>query len=143
MKAGVDAPEPALEHGGEGSGVAQAAAQGAEAQPDVNVRLLPPVEAQPADVLAADGYIFATPEMLAVPPGVGQRELGPARRSLVSHELQPAEHLWPGCERTRLQESVGEVQGRLAAAREDQSRSVRARDQARADLATAQSSLPL
>src|SRR4051812_43343876 len=44
-------------------------------------------------------------------------------------------------ERTRLQESVGEVQGRLAAAREDQSRSVRARDQARADLATAQQQL--
>src|SRR3954463_12724116 len=39
------------------------------------------------------------------------------------------------------QESVGEVQGRLAAAREDQSRSVRARDQARADLATAQQQL--
>ena len=44
-------------------------------------------------------------------------------------------------ERTRLQESVGEVQGRLAAAREEQSRSVRARDQARADLASAQQQL--
>jgi hypothetical protein len=44
-------------------------------------------------------------------------------------------------ERTRLQESVGEVQGRLAAAREDQSRSIRARDQARADLAAAQQQL--
>jgi hypothetical protein len=44
-------------------------------------------------------------------------------------------------ERTRLQENVGEVQGRLAAAREEQSRSIRARDQARADLATAQQQL--
>src|SRR5215210_4454047 len=43
-------------------------------------------------------------------------------------------------ERTRLQESVGEVQGRLAA-REEQSRSIRARDQARADLAAAQQQL--
>ena len=33
-------------------------------------------------------------------------------------------------ERTRLQESVREVQGRLAVARENQSRSVRVRDQA-------------
>jgi hypothetical protein len=33
------------------------------------------------------------------------------------------------------------VQGRLAAAREDQSRSIRARDQARADLAAAQQQL--
>ena len=44
-------------------------------------------------------------------------------------------------ERTRLQESVGAGQERLAAAREDQSRSIRARDQARADLATAQQQL--
>ena len=44
-------------------------------------------------------------------------------------------------ERTRLQESVGEVQGRLAAAREEQSRSVRARDQGRAELASAQQQL--
>jgi hypothetical protein len=44
-------------------------------------------------------------------------------------------------ERTRLQESVKEVHGRLAAAREEQSRGVRARDQARADLATAQQQL--
>jgi chromosome segregation ATPase len=44
-------------------------------------------------------------------------------------------------ERTRLQESVGEIQGRLVAAREEQSRSVRARDQARAELASAQQQL--
>src|SRR3954468_3023172 len=41
----------------------------------------------------------------------------------------------------RLQESVGEIQGRLVAAREEQSRSVRARDQARAELASAQQQL--
>jgi small-conductance mechanosensitive channel len=46
-------------------------------------------------------------------------------------------------ERTRLQETVKEVHGRLAAAREEQSRGVRARDQARADLATAQQQLAI
>jgi NAD(P)H-dependent FMN reductase len=34
------------------------------------VRLLPAVQAQPADVLAADGYIFATPETLAAISGL-------------------------------------------------------------------------
>src|SRR5919206_4298799 len=50
--------------------MAEAAARGAEAQSDVSVRLLRAVEAQPADVLAADGYIFATPEMLAAMSGL-------------------------------------------------------------------------
>src|SRR5689334_18889241 len=50
--------------------MAEAAARGAKAQLDVNVRLLPAVQAQPEDVLAADGYIFATPEMLAAVSGV-------------------------------------------------------------------------
>ncbi len=50
--------------------MAEAAARGAEAQSDVSVRLLPAVEAQPADVLGADGYIFATPEMLAAISGL-------------------------------------------------------------------------
>ena len=50
--------------------MAEAAARGAEAQAEVSVRLLPAVEAQPADVLAADGYIFATPEMLAALSGL-------------------------------------------------------------------------
>ena len=45
--------------------MAEAAARGAQAQSDVSVRLLPAVEARPTDVLAADGYIFATPETLA------------------------------------------------------------------------------
>src|SRR5215204_7071009 len=50
--------------------MAQAAAWGAEAQSGVDVRLLRAVEAQPADVLSADGYIFATPEMLAAISGL-------------------------------------------------------------------------
>ena len=44
-------------------------------------------------------------------------------------------------ERARLQEDVRALQERLAAARDDQSRSLRARDQARAELATAQQQL--
>src|SRR4051794_18724998 len=50
--------------------MAEAAARGAEAQSDVHVRLLPATKAQPADVLAADGYIFATPETLAAISGL-------------------------------------------------------------------------
>src|SRR5215207_604398 len=50
--------------------MAEAAARGAEAQSDIRVRLLPAVEAQPADVLAADGYVFATPETLAAMSGL-------------------------------------------------------------------------
>src|SRR3954464_15539133 len=50
--------------------MAEAAARGAEAQAEVSVRLLPAVEAQPADVLAADGYMFAAPEMLAAVSGL-------------------------------------------------------------------------
>jgi multimeric flavodoxin WrbA len=50
--------------------MAEAAARGAQTQSEVNVRLLPAVEAQPADVLGADGYIFATPEMLAAISGL-------------------------------------------------------------------------
>src|SRR6185312_8391781 len=50
--------------------MAEAAARGAKAQLDVNVQRLPAVKAQPADVLAADGYMFAAPEMLAAVSGV-------------------------------------------------------------------------
>ena len=50
--------------------MAEAAARGAQAQLDVQVRLLSAVEAQAADVLAADGYIFATPECLAAIAGL-------------------------------------------------------------------------
>jgi septal ring factor EnvC (AmiA/AmiB activator) len=44
-------------------------------------------------------------------------------------------------ERARLQEDIQALQERLAAARDDQSRAVRARDQVRAELATAQQQL--
>jgi NAD(P)H-dependent FMN reductase len=39
-------------------------------QSNVHVHLLPAAEAQPADVLSADGYIFATPEALAAISGL-------------------------------------------------------------------------
>ncbi len=50
--------------------MAEAAARGAQTQSEVNVRLLPAVQAQPDDVLAADGYMFATPETLAAISGL-------------------------------------------------------------------------
>ena len=50
--------------------MAEAAARGAAAEPAVQVRLLRAADAGPADVLAADGYIFATPEYLAAMAGV-------------------------------------------------------------------------
>ncbi len=49
--------------------MAEAAACGAGAEPAVKVRLLAASQAQSADVLAADGYIFATPENLAALAG--------------------------------------------------------------------------
>ena len=45
--------------------MAEAARAGAAAEDGVAVRLLRAAEAGPADVLAADGYVFATPENLA------------------------------------------------------------------------------
>ena len=50
--------------------MAEAAARGAAAQSGVQVRLLRASDAQPGDVLAADGYIFATPENLAAIAGL-------------------------------------------------------------------------
>jgi multimeric flavodoxin WrbA len=50
--------------------MAEAAARGASTQLEVRVHLLPAGQAQPADVLAADGYIFATPETLASMSGM-------------------------------------------------------------------------
>jgi len=50
--------------------MAEAAARGAASEPGLRVRLLPAVLAQPADMLAADGYIFATPENLAAIAGL-------------------------------------------------------------------------
>lgn len=45
--------------------MAQAAAGGAAAEPDVEVRVLAAADAGPDDLLAADGYLFACPENLA------------------------------------------------------------------------------
>jgi NAD(P)H-dependent FMN reductase len=49
--------------------MAEAAARGAAGEPDVDVRLLIAPDAGGADVLAADGYIFASPENLAALAG--------------------------------------------------------------------------
>ena len=50
--------------------MAEAAAHAARRQEGVAVRLLRAPEAGPADVLAADGYLFATPENLAAVSGL-------------------------------------------------------------------------
>ncbi|GGG37621.1 flavodoxin [Caldovatus sediminis] len=50
--------------------MAEAAARGAAGEAGVRVRLLPAREAGAAEVLAADGYLFATPENLAAIAGV-------------------------------------------------------------------------
>lgn len=49
--------------------MAEAAASGARAEPEVTVRLLTAPEASGEDMLVADGYIFATPENLAALAG--------------------------------------------------------------------------
>ncbi|WP_404298825.1 flavodoxin family protein [Alicycliphilus denitrificans] len=49
--------------------MAQAACAGAGAEPGVAVRLLHAAQATPDDVLAAQGYLFATPENLAAISG--------------------------------------------------------------------------
>ena len=49
--------------------MAEAARAGAALEGGVQVRLLHAAQAGPADVLAADGYIFATPENLAAISG--------------------------------------------------------------------------
>jgi multimeric flavodoxin WrbA len=50
--------------------MAEAAAEGAGGETDLQVRLLPATTAGPDDMLAADGFIFATPENLAAMAGV-------------------------------------------------------------------------
>jgi len=50
--------------------MAAAAARGAADEPRVVTRLLRAAETNPDDVLAADGYLFATPENLAAISGV-------------------------------------------------------------------------
>jgi NADPH-dependent FMN reductase len=49
--------------------MAAAAAEGAAGEPEVAVRLLAAADAGAADVVSADGYIFATPENLAAMAG--------------------------------------------------------------------------
>jgi NAD(P)H-dependent FMN reductase len=49
--------------------MAEAAARAAAAEPGIWVRLLPAPRATPEDLLAADGYLFATPENLAAMAG--------------------------------------------------------------------------
>jgi multimeric flavodoxin WrbA len=50
--------------------LARAALQGAQAEPGVQARLLQAAQAGPDDLLAADGYLFATPESLAAIAGL-------------------------------------------------------------------------
>lgn len=50
--------------------MAEAAAEAARAQEGVDVRLLHALDAEPGDVLGADGYVFATPENLAAISGL-------------------------------------------------------------------------
>src|SRR4051812_8811981 len=50
--------------------MAQAAAQGAASEPEINVRLLHASECSASDVLAAKGYIFSTPENLGSMSGM-------------------------------------------------------------------------
>lgn len=50
--------------------MAQAAAAGARGEEGVQVRLLEARQAEPEDLLAAEGYIFATPENLAAVSGL-------------------------------------------------------------------------
>ncbi|MEP7058135.1 MAG: NAD(P)H-dependent oxidoreductase [Caldimonas sp.] len=50
--------------------MARAAAEGASAEASVHVRLMRAPQAGPDDVLAADGYLFATPENLAAVSGL-------------------------------------------------------------------------
>jgi multimeric flavodoxin WrbA len=50
--------------------MAEAAARGAGAEPAVRTVLLRAQDAQPADVLGSDGYLFATPENLASMSGL-------------------------------------------------------------------------
>ena len=50
--------------------MAQAALRGAQSEPEVDANLVHAAEAGPDDLLAADGYIFATPENLAMMSGM-------------------------------------------------------------------------
>jgi NAD(P)H-dependent FMN reductase len=53
--------------------MAQAAHRAAAGEPEVDARILPAGDAGPADLLAADGYLFVCPENLAAMSG-GMKE---------------------------------------------------------------------
>ncbi len=57
-------------HTGGAQQMARAAAEAARAEEGVEVRLLHAPDARPEDVLAADGYLFVTPENLASMAGL-------------------------------------------------------------------------
>jgi multimeric flavodoxin WrbA len=50
--------------------MAEAAAEGARTEPAIDLRVLTAAEAGAEDLIAADGYLFATPENLAAMAGV-------------------------------------------------------------------------
>lgn len=50
--------------------MAQAAAKGAKSEPDVSVTLIHAAEAEAGELVESDGYIFATPENLAMMSGM-------------------------------------------------------------------------
>src|SRR4030095_11339956 len=50
--------------------MAQAAAKGAAGEPDIDVNFIHGSEAGPAELLESEGYIFATPEKLAMMSGM-------------------------------------------------------------------------
>jgi multimeric flavodoxin WrbA len=50
--------------------MAEAAAKGAGSEPEIEVNLVHASEAGPAELLESDGYIFATPENLAMMSGM-------------------------------------------------------------------------
>jgi multimeric flavodoxin WrbA len=50
--------------------MAEAAFEGAASEPSVDVRMLTAAEAEPSELIAAQGYLFAAPENLAAMAGV-------------------------------------------------------------------------
>ena len=50
--------------------MAQAAVRGAESEPDVDIKFIHAAEAGPDELIESDGYIFATPENLAMMSGM-------------------------------------------------------------------------
>src|ERR1700752_1432270 len=50
--------------------MAQAAARGAASEPDVHIKFIHAAEAGPDELIESDGYIFATPENLAMMSGL-------------------------------------------------------------------------